>query len=148
MNLDDTVHQSMALSIIKKALVLGFTIGALFSYPLALWSVTRRIESIMIHRAISIPSLLHLNSDNDEETPLVKEEVKVIKEMYLSQDEKHCSGLNLKRNMMRIALVIGTEILAVGVPSFTIAIAFIGSTFGIALMLIVSNAIIMYCIFS
>jgi hypothetical protein len=138
MNLDDTVQQSMALSIVKRALVLGFTVGALFSYPLSLWSVTRRIESIMIQHAIRTPRVLHLN--NDEETLLMKEDTVVIREYISQEGEKYCSGMNLKRNMMRIGLVIGTEILAIGVPSFTIAIAFIGSTFGIALMLIVCNA--------
>lgn len=146
MNLDDTVQQSMVLNIIKKALVVGFTFGALFSYPLSLWSVIRRIESIIIQRSLRKPRIVasindeEVGEDDDDATPLIHpSDGYTIRDYGTEENQKCCSILNIKRNLVRIGLVSGTEILAVGVPSFTIAIAFIGSTFGIALMLIVSN---------
>ena len=130
------MHQSALLNIIKKVLVSGFTFGALFSYPLSLWSVTIRIESIMMKRSMKKKRRLN----DDEELLLVTDTTTYSIRDYGSIEDEGCfKGMNLKRNLVRIGLVIGTEILAIGVPSFTIAIAFIGSTFGIALMLIVSN---------
>lgn len=149
MNLDDTMHQSITLHALKKVIQIGFIIGALFGYPMCLWPVIQRLESMIFFK--QPPTIAHsINSVVDEEAPQdltprrsIQEtdpetDVKVI---TASSSLKFNCGLEMKRNLLRIGLVFGTVILAVVVPSFDLFISIIGATFGTSLMFIVSPII-------
>jgi hypothetical protein len=148
MNLDDTMHQTVMLHALKKVIQIGFIIGALFGYPMCLWPVIQRLESMIFFK--QPPTIAHsINSVVDEEAPQeltprhsiqetgseTETDVKVITNP--SSLKVNC-GLEMKRNLLRIGLVFGTVILAVVVPSFDLFISIIGATFGTSLMFIVS----------
>jgi amino acid permease len=147
MNLDDTMHQTVMLHALKKVIQIGFIIGALFGYPMCLWPVIQRLESMIFFK--QPPTIAHsINSVVDEEAPQeltprhsiqetgseTETDVKVITNP--SSLKVNC-GLEMKRNLLRIGLVFGTVILAVVVPSFDLFISIIGATFGTSLMFIV-----------
>lgn len=155
MNLDDTMHQTVALHALKKTIQIGFVIGALFGYPMCLWPVIQRLENMIFFKQPPAIAQSVNCVTSDEETPqdltprhsiqdnesdvsepdVSEPDVKVIK---TPSPLKFNCGLEMKRNFLRIGLVFGTVILAVVVPSFDLFISIIGATFGTSLMFIVS----------